>query len=257
MNNENEVIIENAEPVSVGLQLRSAREQSGITIEDIANQTFIRPDVIRDLESDRFDTAGGMAYARGHIRTIAKILRLNGDALIADLEVLTGINDRPMIDLLTENNATAPRRERSKISYKAMSGVAAAVIAGLIIVPAVASLTHSTPKKATAPSVAPSPQSDAGDLTAVATKTSDVSVVITGTTGNSWVGVTDSAGNQVYSGRISTGQSQTFSDNQLLYFVIGNAGSVNLNVNGKDLGTPGAVGEVLHLQFGPGQSTQG
>ena len=253
MNTENEVIIENAEPVSVGLQLRSAREQSGISIEDIANQTFIRPDVIRDLESDNFDTAGGMAYARGHIRTIAKILHLNGDALIADLEVLTGINDRPMIDLLTENSATAPRRERSKISYKAMSGVAAAVIAGLIIVPAVASLTHSTPKKA----VAPSPQSNAGDLTAVATKTDDVSVVITGTTGNSWVGVTDSAGNQVYSGRISTGQSQTFSDNQLLYFVIGNAGAVNLNVNGKDLGTPGAVGEVLHLQFGPGQSTQG
>jgi hypothetical protein len=104
---------------------------------------------------------------------------------------------------------------------------------------------------------APQASSNAGDLTAVATKSSDVAVVLTGVNGQTWVGVTDAAGNQIFSGRVVQGEVKTFNDNQLLYFVIGNAGAVNLSVNGKDLGTPGAVGEVLHLQFGPGQSSQG
>lgn len=259
MTDQNEVFLETTEPVSVGLQLRNARERAGLTIEDIAQQTFIRPDILRDFEADRFQSAGGIAYARGHIRTIAKILGANADTLISDLELLTGEVDRPMIDLLTENSATAPRRQLPKFSYKALSGVAAAVIAALILVPAVASLTRSntSSSQTTTNKDVPAPRSDAGNLTAVATKTSDVSVIISGISGNSWVGVTDAAGNQVFSGRISAGTAQTFTDNQLLYFVIGNAGAVNLNVNGKDLGTPGAVGEVLHLQFGPGNSSQG
>ncbi|CAB4594526.1 unannotated protein [freshwater metagenome] len=256
MINENEAIIESAEPVSVGLQLRSAREVAGFSIEDIANLTFIRPDVIRDLENDRFESAGGIAYARGHIRTIAKIVHLDADALIHDFALLTGDFDRPMIDLLTENKVTTPHREFPKISYKAMSAVAAAVVAGLILVPAIGSFTDSSPKKDPV-ATAPQASSDAGDLTAVATKSSDVVVVLTGVNGQTWVGITDASGNQIFSGRVVQDEVKTFTDNQLLYFVIGNAGAVNLNVNGEDLGTPGAVGEVLHLQFAPGQSSQG
>lgn len=256
MINENEVIVEIPELVSVGLQLLNARESAGLSIEAIANQTFIRPEVIRDLEKDNFNSAGGIAYARGHIRTIAKLVHLDADALVQDFELLTGETDRPMIDLLTENNVTTLRREFPKISYKAMSGVAAAVVLGLILVPAISSFTHSSPKKAPSAS-APQASSNAGDLTAVAAKSSDVGVVLTGENGQSWVGVTDASGKQIFSGLVIQGEVKTFSDNQQLYFVIGNAGAVNLRVNGKDLGTPGAVGEVLHLQFGPGQSSQG
>ena len=62
---------------------------------------------------------------------------------------------------------------------------------------------------------------------------------------------------QVFNGRILKGQSQTFTDAQLLNLTIGNAGAVNLVVNGRDLGTPGGVGEVVHLSFTPDQSNQG
>jgi hypothetical protein len=34
--------------------------------------------------------------------------------------------------------------------------------------------------------------------------------------------------------------------------VIGNAGAVDLRVNGTDLGSPGGSGEVVRLEFGPG-----
>jgi hypothetical protein len=56
---------------------------------------------------------------------------------------------------------------------------------------------------------------------------------------------------------LTNGASRSFDDSQLINVTIGNAGAVDLNVNGKDAGTPGATGEVLHLQFGPGASSQG
>jgi hypothetical protein len=82
-------------------------------------------------------------------------------------------------------------------------------------------------------------------------------VVVTGTSGKSWVGIQDSSGAQVFSGSIKAGDSKTFTDSQNLAVTVGNAGAVNLNVNGKDLGTPGLVGEVVHLSFDQNSSSQG
>jgi len=247
------------EQVSVGAQLRAARDNARYSIEDIADRTYIRPTVIKDLEEDKFDSAGGLAYAKGHIRLIAKILNLDVDAITQDFETLTNVQERPMIDLLTENKAAHEKGELPKISYKAMSAVAAGVVLLLILVPTISSLFHANTKKivvAAKPSTSSSVTNNQGVAT-VATKSSDVSIVVTGVAGSSWVGVTDSAGAQVYSGRISVGTSQTFTNSQPLNIVIGNAGAVNLVVNGKDLGAPGAIGEVVHLQFGPGASSQG
>ena len=244
--------------MTVGEALRAARESAGFSIEQISEITRIRKDVITDLESNVFTTSGGIAYARGHIRSIAKTIKADGDLLVQLFEETTGEVDRPMIDLLTENNATPVRRELPKVSYKAMASVAAGVIALLILVPTVSGLftsTSHTAKKSVRASVTQSAPSNA--VATVATKTSDVSVTITGTAGKSWVGITDASGAQIFSGQIAQGASQTFSDAQLLYVVVGNAGAVDIVANGKDLGAPGAIGEVAHLQFGPGSSSQG
>lgn len=250
--------------MSLGSSLRQARLDSGYSIAQISAQTRVRPNVLTDIENDNFSSAGGVAYARGHIRTIAHIIGADADALIAELEQTSGEFDRPMIDLLTENFATAPQRERPKISYKVLSIVAGSVLGLLILVPAVYSMISSgSPAKITSASSQSSlpPTSTSGksasDNPVVATKSSDLLVKIKAINGSTWLGVTDSSGVQVFNGRVSMGQEQSFTNNQLLRFVIGNAGAVTLNVNGQDLGVPGAVGEVVHLEFGPGSSSQG
>ena len=251
-------------PVIVGAAIRHARQSANLSIQNISDRTFIRPDVIEDIENDNFASTGGAAYARGHIRTLAKLLNLDGDILVENFSILTGEVDRPMIDLLTENNATPLRREAPKISYKTLSSVAAGVVALLILVPAVGSFIHSAGSKSAskksasaASSVVSSSSTASSSTTAVAAKSANVTVVLSGIGGSSWVGLTDSQGNQVFSGRISRGDSKTFTDATQLNVVIGNAGAVGVNVNGKDLGSLGAVGEVLHLSYGPTASTQG
>jgi cytoskeletal protein RodZ len=240
--------------MSIGILLRQARESAGLSFEDVAKRTNIRSRVLQDLEAENFVSSGGNAYARGHIRSIARVLKANPDLLIEEFNQTVGEEDRPMIDLLQENNVTQANREKKNISYKAMAYAAAAIVALVVLVPTGMSFMHTSnsEKKAT-----PSQAAVVAPNTAVATKTSATSVVVTAVNGKTWLGVTDSNGNQVFSGQIKQGESQSFNDSQQLNVVVGNAGAVTLNVNGKDAGSPGAKGEVVHLQFGPGTSSQG
>ena len=54
--------------------LQQAREVAGLSVEQIASLTNIRPAVIRDLENNLVEVCGGIAYARGHIRSIVKVI---------------------------------------------------------------------------------------------------------------------------------------------------------------------------------------
>ena len=104
-----------------------------------------------------------------------------------------------MIDLLAENNVTAQKPATRNISYKTLGIAAGLVVVLSVALPAALSFT----KGHKSVSVNQSAGSDkSGPSNVVATKSSNVVVVVTGATGRSWVGIQDSAGNQVYSGRI-------------------------------------------------------
>jgi cytoskeletal protein RodZ len=246
------------ENLTLGTEIRDARERAGFSVVKIAEITRIRETLIKDIESDQFESCGGNAYARGHIRTIAKVLNLNADLLIEKFAQTTGDFDRPMVDLLEENNVIKQRAPRPAISFKALASVAAGVVALLIAVPAVISLF---PNDTTSP-LAPSSQGLAPSTTeqnsqVVASATSGVSLVVSGISGKSWIGIQDASGAQIFSGSINAGEVKSFSEDQLLYATIGNAAAVSLNVNGQEIGTPGGVGEVVHLSFTPNGSNNG
>ena len=246
------------ENLTLGTEIRAARERAGYTIAKVAEITRIRETLILDIEADDFASCGGNAYARGHIRTIAKVLKINADSLIEKFAQSTGDFDRPMIDLLGENHSVKPRAQRPAISYKSLASVAAGVVALLIAVPAVISLFPSDKTSPLAPSSQGAvPSTTDQNSSVVATKTTGVSLVVTGISGKSWIGIQDASGAQIFSGSIKVGEAKSFSEDQLLQVIIGNAAAVSLNVNGKEIGTPGGVGEVVRLSFTPDNSNNG
>ena len=237
---------------SLGGEIRASREKSGYSISDLEEATKIPKYILKDFESNKFKSAGGTTYARGHIRTLAKVLNGNSEIWLSKFEEQTLEVDRPMADLLAENNVTPASPEKKKISYKNLGIAAAIVVVLTIAIPAILSF-----KGSDSGSKSDNTSQNAGSSSAVATKTSKVVLTLTGVSGRSWVGIQDASGAQVFSGRISAGQSQTFTNSQQLNLTIGNAGAINLKVDGKDLGTPGAIGEVVRLSFSPNQSNQG
>jgi cytoskeleton protein RodZ len=69
---------------------------------------------------------------------------------------------------------------------------------------------------------------------------------------SSWLQVTSTTGQSLYSNLLAAGQSQQFSDNQKLVMRIGNAAAVRLVINGRDIGPLGTDGQVVTITVGPG-----
>jgi len=234
--------------MSVGSSLQEMRKSAGFTVEQLAARTRIPATVIEDLERDNFSTCGGPTYARGHIRTIARICGVGDSEVLIAFESQTISLSKSIRDLLNDTSATPATIERKPISWKALSGVVAGVAIFGIVGALIFSTSNERPEEQSVVSNSTSSNQSNG---AVAEVKDGVEVVITGVNGLSWVAVNDSTGATQFSGRIRQGEFRSFNDNQLLYLVIGNAGAVQLKVNGEDLGVPGRVGEVVRLEFGP------
>lgn len=244
--------------MSVGTSLRHVRDTAGLTVSELARRTRIPASVIEDLERDNFATSGGPAYARGHIRTIARICNVDDAPILSQFESQTIPLNKSIRDLLNDSNVTRTVPERKPLSWRALSGVVAGIALLALVGTTIFSLTGGSSGNRNNQVTSSQNSSDSDQTGPVATNQKGVAVELTGVNGLSWVAVTDSAGVTQYSGRIRQGEKRSFQDNQLLYLVIGNAGAVSLNVNGENLGVPGAIGEVVRLEFGPqAQSTQG
>jgi cytoskeletal protein RodZ len=238
--------------MSVGLRLKEVRKSAGLTIEQLSARTRIPASVIEDLERDNFSTCGGPTYARGHIRTIARVCGVGDTEILLAFESQTIPLSKSIRDLLNDTSATPAMKERKPLSWKALSGVAAGVFAFALVGVGILSSGNNSSTTITSPS-----SSSSNQESPVAKKIDGVEVKLKGVNGLSWVAVSDSTGTTLFSGRIRQGEERTYTDNQLLYVVIGNAGAINLTVNGEDLGVPGRVGEVVRLEFGPQASNQG
>jgi len=234
--------------MSVGTSLKEMRKSAGFSVDQLSARTRIPTSVIEDLERDNFSTCGGPTYARGHIRTIARICGVVDSEVLAAFESQTIPLSKSIRDLLNDTSATAAKKERKPLSWKALGGVAAGVFAFALVGVGIISSGNNN-------SVTVTSNSETSENSPVAEKRNGVEVKLTGVNGLSWVAISDSTGTTQFSGRIRQGEERTFSDNQLLYVVIGNAGAINLTVNGEDIGVPGSVGEVVRLEFGPQAST--
>lgn len=65
---------EPADDPVIGPELAAARTRVGLSVDELAERTRIRPHVIEAIEVDDFAPCGGDFYARGHLRTLARVL---------------------------------------------------------------------------------------------------------------------------------------------------------------------------------------
>ena len=232
--------------------LQQAREAAGLSLEQISALTNIRPGVIKDLENNSVELCGGIAYARGHIRSIVsainqktpKSFKVDADFLVAQMEIAQGEDGRKIIDRLAENNVADKPKEKKRMKFRTLASISAAVLSiGFVAQIAVNNVSKINSE------FAPDTSNQEVQKQEIAIASNGVNLVVTGVNGKSWLGLTNADGDQVFNGQISAGQVATFTDPQLIKAIIGNAGAVRLNLNGADLGVAGADGEVVRLDF--------
>ncbi|MGZ4434290.1 MAG: helix-turn-helix domain-containing protein [Trebonia sp.] len=244
--------------MSIGDTLARARRDAGLSITQVSQRTRIREAIVRGIEDDDFSPCGGDFYARGHIRSMAKAVGLDPGPLIQEYDDAHGGLRQASAAEVFEPATPIKIRERRPPNWSA--AMALAVIAVIIywVVHSVAGASHHVNTAARGepvrhPSVTATAKPGHSHVPAVASQYRHSVVVQLSTTAASWVSVSTIDGTLVYEGILPAGTTRTWTANQQLSLNIGNAGGVELTVNGKKLGAPGGPGEVTNVSFGPTQ----
>ncbi|MEZ0368620.1 MAG: helix-turn-helix domain-containing protein, partial [Candidatus Sericytochromatia bacterium] len=67
---------------TIGSLLQAARQQRGLSLEEIAQRTFIKLHYLQALEEGLFDRLPAPVYTSGYIRQVARMLGLDDVPLI-------------------------------------------------------------------------------------------------------------------------------------------------------------------------------
>ncbi len=73
-------------PQTLGLMFKTERTKQGVTLEVISEQLKIRKVFLQAIENEQFDELPGGVYTVGFIRSYAKYLNLDHDAIIDQLK---------------------------------------------------------------------------------------------------------------------------------------------------------------------------
>ena len=106
--------------MNLGQFIQGARESAGLSIDELANVTSIRPGLLIEIEKNNFISCGGDTYARGHLRNIAAKIYVDPQILIDMYNSEHSSESRKIHDMLVENNVTRIPTERKTISPKTL-----------------------------------------------------------------------------------------------------------------------------------------
>ena len=240
--------------MSLGALIAKSRTDARLSIEDLAKATNIPVTLLREMENDNFKKCGGETYARGHLRNIAAKLGIDERIFLDLFETEVTAPAKPIREMLNENNVTMSYQEPKRISWKVLAAGSAAVLilfAGVQFFfsnvdngnePEIFIATSATPSQEAVESVAPS--------TAASPEiTGGVNVELVASRGTTWLLATNENGEVLFSGQIRQGSSKSFSEATQINLRVGNAGGVDISVNGKDVGSIGANREVVNLTY--------
>jgi cytoskeleton protein RodZ len=243
--------------MTLGSLITQARKSAGLSIDDLSESTNIRGALLREIESNNFVNCGGETYARGHLRNLALKLGVDPQVFLTAFEDEQMQVDRSMKDLLVENSVMKKPEEARKVSWKVLAtiSVASLFVVGLaqIIISNTASVDIPEPiaSASTTPSESADPTSSAAPTEQATVSTgTGVELIVTASRAKSWLFVSDASGRTLFSGQVSQGTTKTFSTDVTLNVRIGNAGGVDLTVNGNKVDSIGTDGEVVSVSYG-------
>jgi len=199
-----DVSVQPADQPVIGPQLAEARERLRLTIEQLSERTRVRPHVIESIEVDDFAPCGGDFYARGHLRTLGRVL---------------GVDSAPLVASYDEKYSDAPVDPRRVFASELATGVGGSIrgtrggrnwsvliaaVMAAILVWSIAKLAMDGPVQIDHPPVL---NQSGGIHNAGAGRADPVAVSLTAAGGGAQLVVRDASGDVVFDGNLAFGQT--------------------------------------------------
>lgn len=239
-------------PMSLGERFRAAREQRGLTLSDVAEHLRIRSVYLAAIEEENWSAIGAPVYTRGFLRTYARFVGLDPEEAVAAFNASSGA--------AAPQSPTAPREPLIQSSYREpgrslapliwIAGIVAIALIGFVIYVSLAPARNGGTLAGGA-AASPVPASAAPGANATAAPATPapslVQILAIHLTAPSWLRVTVD-GNVRAEGTFPAGTTKTFHGKTALVRV-GNAGGVEITIDGKTVGPLGGSGDVVEKTF--------
>ena len=241
-----------AENALIGPLIAAARNRARLSIDTLSERTRIRPHVLECIEVDDFEACGGDFYARGHLRTLARIF---------------GLDAQQLLDLYDDHYAKAEIEARQVFEAELATGIGggvravhtgprwsllAACVLALATVWGVARVFNDTPQELVSP--APSVVDSAGLASSGEAERSPKMTLapleVTAVGASPQVVVRDRDGRILWAGKLAEDQHQQVIGLAPFDVTASNGGAVKVAFLGKRKGTVGDSSAAASKQFG-------
>jgi cytoskeleton protein RodZ len=232
---------------STGAVLKKRREELGLDRDKIADQLKIRADCLADIENDSFDRLPAPVYSVGYVRSYAAHLRLDPAPFV---EYFAQHLDRPRPSTIVP--IASFKKKSPKIVY-----VVFVIVVGIAGWYVQTHHLHRTVSRGFEPKnvrTAGAPEASTGrevrSVPAVAEKGEvsdrhrlDITAVDT-----TWLAVRFKDGRKDEA-LLHSGEAKSWEFTETAELKIGNAGGIEIALDGRDLGRPGNPGQVMTLRL--------
>ncbi len=265
---------------SVGRILRSARERQGRAVAEIADELCLTRQYLRAIEEDDVKSLPGVFFYKNFVRQYAAIVGVKEAELRAGVQALAAAAEEPV---LTGALAQPPVRPMDPIVAdsnrhyfaNARLGLSLAGLAMVLLACSGFYAWWSRPTEAAASKPRPLPpviQTAPQDSPPVVAKeisetepesAADVDgvdqadvdgidqvVLNLAATEKTWLSIT-SEGKRLFSGFLEPSQTKTLTGVDAARMTVGNAGGIEVRLNGKPIGPIGKSGQVRVVVFTP------
>ncbi|MBD8869845.1 helix-turn-helix domain-containing protein [Nocardioides donggukensis] len=241
------VAAEPAEDPVIGPEIVAARTRIGITVDRLAERTRIRPHVIEAIEVDDFVPCGGDFYARGHLRTLARVLGLDAAPLLASYDERYAdapINPRRVFEAELATGASGGiRSTRGGPNWS----ILLAVVMALVLAWSVARLAMDTPAEIQSPA----PLLNGSEGPGPAAVPTNVTIKLTAERPSNLV-VRNGRGKVVFDAPVEYGEVHRIDVRAPVTVQASDAGAIAVAVDGRTRGTVGRDGQSARKTYRAG-----
>jgi cytoskeleton protein RodZ len=264
---------------SVGEILREAREHQGRAIAEVAEELCLTPRYVLAIEQDDVQCLPGLFFYRSFVRQYAQYLGVAMSKLEAALSSSVEVAPIPLPEALVVDPAVESTN-RHYFSDRRMGAPFAILMAVVLACTGFYAWWNSSASeralaavKSVAASVNPSqmpvvnaagllisqdssPQASPPTTLQFTQSANGVDAVVKAVVLNlsandeTWISIS-SGGKEIFSGTLQPSQSKTVEGLEIATMRIGNAGGVDVRLNGKQIPPLGKRGDVLTVRFTP------
>ncbi|MBI3333851.1 MAG: DUF4115 domain-containing protein [Candidatus Omnitrophica bacterium] len=241
--------------VSIGERLKSAREAKGTSLEEAARLTKVQSRILQAIEEDRVEEVLNGAYAKIFLKKYAAFLGLDGQAVLDEYRSMRGsVAEPPTMPLQPQASSETDSSSLKRILLLAGAGLMFLVgisFLGYLTLDLYQGLSHPGAQREPRPAApakgglttgrwpaAPSKGAQPQAAKLLVPRSQPLKLAVR-TKADVWMQV-KADGTVIFQNVLAKGAQESWTADQELELWTGNAGAMELFLNGHSLGSPGS-----------------